>query len=132
LAWITTMIFAAAPSYLASRADPLQAIRGHAHATPSRSVPAFRGGPVAAEVLLAVVVLTGAGLLIKSFTQVMASPIGFDTRDLISASVEFPASTPYAPEAARQTLRQLEDDLRARLGARPMAFASNMPYSPLY
>jgi putative ABC transport system permease protein len=128
LGWLTALVFAAIPAYLASKADPLDAIRGATQVTAGRAIRALRAGLITAQVVLAVVVLTGAGLLIKSFARVVSLPMGFDARGLVTADLALPAPPVFSVDDARTFEHRLEDEVRARLGTRPVAFANYMPY----
>ena len=70
---------------------------------------------VAAQLSLALVLLVGAGLLLRSFAAVLETPNGFDTRGVLTARVALPA-TRYRDRAARL---QFWDRLRADIAALP-------------
>lgn len=130
LGWLTALAFAVIPAYLASRVDPLDSIRGATQVTAGRAIRAFRAGLVAAQVVLAVVVLTGAGLLIRSFARVVSLPMGFDAHGLVTADLTLPAPPAFSVDDARTFVHRLEEEVRTRLGGRPVAFANAMPYGP--
>jgi putative ABC transport system permease protein len=98
---VTPLLFGLLPSLQASRADLRDALSegGRSAAAPARSrVRAFL---VATEVAVALVLLVGAGLLIRSFANVMSVDPGFDTGGAITASMSVPATKyPDAPRAA--------------------------------
>jgi predicted permease len=71
---------------------------------------------VIAEVSLALVVLIAAGMLVESFRRLAATPLGFDTANLLTLRVEMPVST-YPDDAARARFgRLLEDNLQSLPG----------------
>jgi putative ABC transport system permease protein len=88
-----------------------------------------RGGLVLAEVALALILLAGAGLLIRSFALLLAQPPGLDTGNLLTAQVDLPPARYDTPEARRRFWL----DLTARLETLPgvvSAGASNaLPFS---
>jgi predicted permease len=75
-----------------------------------------RRGPkilVIAEVSLALVVLVAAGMLVESFRRLAATPLGFDTSNLLTLRLELPVAH-YADDAARARFgRQLEERVQA-------------------
>ena len=73
----------------------------------------LRGVFVAAEVALSLMLLVGAGLLVRSFTQVLTVDRGFQTHNRLFASVTIPASV----GAAR--IGQISRDVMTRLEALP-------------
>jgi predicted permease len=117
---------ALAPAILASRADPLASLRGTASATPGRLHRLVKDGLVASQVVLAVVLLTGAGLMIRSFAALLSEPLGFDARDLVVAEVPLPGA--YNDARRRAAIRQLHDELRGRLGPSSAAIGNSLPY----
>src|ERR1700722_4959046 len=66
-ALVTAILFGLAPAVAVSKTDVIEALKqGGQNATPGRGQRRFRGVLVAGEIALALVLLTGAGLLIKS------------------------------------------------------------------
>jgi predicted permease len=86
-------------------------------ASPSRSVSAPHGRLqavlVVAEIALSVVLLAGAGLMLKSFLQLRAVDTGFSTEGVLTATVDLPeGSYAKAPE-----IQRFYGDVLARLRA---------------
>jgi predicted permease len=77
LGLLTTLLFAIAPALQATRADPARALGrgGRGHAGGRHVVQRILVG---AQVSLAIVLLVGAGLLIRSFSRLQAMSPGFD------------------------------------------------------
>jgi predicted permease len=126
---ITTLLFAAVPALIASSVDPLSSMRGEEHATAGRRVHWLRGALVTSQVLIALLLLLGAGLLIKSFVHVFSIPQGFDSRDLVIASVDTVSDVASASvEQRRALVERLQTAIRNELGPIPTAFADRMPY----
>jgi putative ABC transport system permease protein len=109
---------------LALRA-PLEAVREGSRG--SGRTGWVRSGLVTSEVALALVLLAGAGLLVRSFEKLVAVPHGFRSDGLLTFSVSVPA-TVYKEPAQRAAFF---DAARARLGALPgvesVAMASTLP-----
>lgn len=82
---------------------------------------------VVAQLALAVVLLAGAGLTIKSFWQVMNTPFGFERRGLLVMSLGLPASR-YPRGAATPFYDQLLERLRALPGVEAAATGVNIPF----
>jgi len=98
-ALLSAALFGLAPAWKIARRDL------HASMKPART--GARGFLVIAEVALSVVLLTGAGLLVRSLLAVMAVDPGFE-KNVLSVRVSWPMGTP----AARQV------DFHRRLGER--------------
>jgi putative ABC transport system permease protein len=94
LALATGLLFGLAPALAASRPDlqePLKEGRRGA-----RRSGAARGLLVGAEVALAVVLLVGAGLLLRSFLRLLSVDLGFDPARTLTARAASPTSSPPA------------------------------------
>lgn len=80
-----------------------------------RGQEGFRAALVVAEIALALVLLTGAGLLAKSFLRLRAVDPGFRPDNVVRLSVELPESTYDDPAE----LHAFHEDMLSRLGALP-------------
>ena len=129
LAVITALLFGLAPSLRASRTELRDALAdgGRTGAAPMRS--RVRALLVAGEVAVALVLLVGAGLLIRSFAHVMAVDPGFDARGAITASMSVPR-TKY-PDGPRSALfySGLLDRLRRLPGVAAAGAVTQAPFS---
>jgi putative ABC transport system permease protein len=89
----------------------------------------FRGGLMIAEVALSVVLLTGAGLLIRSFVQLLDVNPGFDASRVLMLPIGLP-SFAY-PDAARQVTfyDQAIEAARAIPGVEAVGAIDDLPLS---
>lgn len=84
----TGVVFGLAPAWQASKLDQNATLKSAAqsnHATPRAQ--RFRGALVAAQIALAIVLLAGAGLLLKSFWTLLSTNPGFDADQVLTAGV---------------------------------------------
>jgi len=126
LTLLTTVLFGLAPAIGASRADLRTALQGSARSVSSgRQQRRLRSVLLMAEIGLAVVLLTGAGLLIKSFVNVLRNDSGFDARQSLTAQIQRNRSE--APEKLSSFVQQLLPHLRALPGVQAAAIASALP-----
>jgi putative ABC transport system permease protein len=88
----------------------------------------LRSGLVVLQVAAALVLLVGAGLLIRSFRQLMAVDPGFDAHDLVTIATQMPggARTPEQRTAVLRTIRERLEALPQVAGA---AAVSRLPFS---
>lgn len=127
LSWLVAMVCAVAPALAVTNADARGALHGAIRLGSSRPIRVLRNGLIAVQVFLAVLVLTGAGLFAKSFMQVFAVPMGFESRGLIAAELgTLRTITPMDGEGSAG--RRFQEAVRARLRAGTVAFSSAMPF----
>lgn len=109
----SALVFGILPAWKASRAnagDALKARTADAAVSHSR----LRGTLVVAEVALSCVLLTGAALLVRSFTELERLDPGFKPKGLLLVGLNLP--TDRYPAAAR---RAMLDDLQAVIQGMP-------------
>jgi putative ABC transport system permease protein len=129
LSLFTGLLFGALPAFRISQMDIGQSVaqggvRGDTGLRQNRA----RGALVVVEFALSMILLVGAGLLIRSFTRMLDVGVGFDTDNIVTAQVSLP-SRAY-PEPARRV--QLFDDLVERVRALPeVTTASAITFMPL-
>jgi putative ABC transport system permease protein len=126
LALLTTILFGLAPAIGASRTNLRTALEASARrASSGRQERRLRSVLLMAEIGLAVVLLTGAGLLIRSFVNVLRNDSGFDPRDALTAELQRNPSE--APENVSSFVHQLLPRLEALPGVQAAAIASGLP-----
>jgi len=82
-----------------------------------------------AEIALAIVLLTGAGLLVKSFRNLTAVQTGFDSHDVLTARVALPLDRYMSLEQQRSFFRELAGRLQALPGVTAAGAAATLPLS---
>jgi predicted permease len=127
LSVLTGLAFGTLPALRASRPD-LDALLRDAHATDSRPRRRLRSALVVAEVALSLMLLIGAGLLLRSFAKAARVDPGFDPHGLIT----FQLSLPPARYADGGSEVRFEQELRRRIaalpGVRAVAVTQSMPF----
>jgi putative ABC transport system permease protein len=98
---LTGVIFGAVPAFQSSRADVQDTLRSETRgSTTGRSTHLIRSSLVVAEVALALTLLVGAGLLIKSFARISAVNPGFRVSNVLTFSLTLPR-VKYPSDTAR-------------------------------
>jgi putative ABC transport system permease protein len=124
LATLTTVAFGLLPALQLSR--PGRGVVRERHATGSRR--AVRQVLVVAEVALALVLLTGAGLLIRSFARLMAVDPGFTASNVVTVQV-FAYSPDMTVERLRSFFNTTLDHLAVLPGVHAAGAVSAMPFA---
>ena len=84
---------------------------------------------VVSQLAVALVLIVGAGLLVRSFVRLLEIDPGYDTRDVLAARIR-PTPSRYANATARtDLLRSIRDDLSARPGVTSAALTRTLPLS---
>jgi predicted permease len=131
LALLTTILFGLAPAVASSRADlrtSLQSAGGRASL--GRQHRRLRSALLVVEISLAVLLLTGAGLLIRSFAHVLQNGTGFDPRECLTAKVQRNRSD--EPEMTTAFVQQLLPRLKALPGVNAAAIGTALPLEHVY
>jgi putative ABC transport system permease protein len=124
------ILFGLAPALRLSRLDVNAALKDGGRSAGTGLRGSFLSGfLVTVEMALAVVLLAGAGLMIRGFLATAAQPIGVDTRNILTMSVGLPSSAyPGAREQAA-FFDRLEKQAAAIPGTRMATLASSVPDS---
>lgn len=117
---VTGILFGLAPAFEALRADPHSVIKSGTRAGGGSNL--LRGSLVVAECALAMVLVAGAGLLVKSFLHLMNVEPGFDPRGLLTLRLSIPPSRdPVA------LFHRVEDRLKQLPGVESVASVNALP-----
>jgi predicted permease len=127
VATVTGLAFGMAPAWHASTGKASDALKTAARNTADRRQKAGRMVLTAAEVALSLVLLTGAGLLLKSFRTVMGVDLGFDPGHVVAMNVNLPTLRYPTPEARLRFFQELEKRTAALPGVESVAYANRMP-----
>jgi putative ABC transport system permease protein len=127
LSLATGVVFGLTPALAASRADLQEAMKEGGKASSGRGARTVRDLLVVAEVALALVLLVGAGLLMKSLVRMLHVDPGFNTENLLTMRLTLPPER-YADDAEAA---RFYDELTRRVGQLPgvrgAAEVSNLP-----
>jgi putative ABC transport system permease protein len=125
---VTGLLFGLLPAWSASRGDIAEALRENARTTAAGvSRSPLRSFLVTAELALALILLAGAGLLIKGFLRLQSVHPGFNPANVITMYLQLPG-TRY-PQFPSQT--NFRRELLARINAFPGAEAAMITDLPL-
>jgi predicted permease len=110
LSTLTALAFGLMPAWRGTRIEPHTALRQQSRgATVDRQHHRMRGLLVAGEVALAVVLLVGAGLLLRTFSSLVRVDIGFQATGTLTAGLFLPVRSPEARiEALERILERVE------------------------
>ena len=126
------LMFGLVPAWRATRpnlADVLQdSGRG---ATSSRRSRRLSNMMVASEVALALMLLVGAGLLIRSYVNLTSVSPGFRTSRVVSMEIVLPSTRYEGSEPKKKFYSELVDAVRALPGVTHAGAVSALPLSPL-
>jgi len=112
---LTGVLFGVMPAWRMSRLDPALALReGARSVTSGRGQNRLNSALVIAETAIGLVLLVGAGLLVRSLVRVLNVDPGFNTRNVLTASLNLPDS--QYPDLKKG---QFYDELLPRLAALP-------------
>ncbi|WP_438480234.1 ADOP family duplicated permease [Oleiharenicola lentus] len=118
---------AAAMTLVLSRADLADVMKdGSAGAGESRRTTWLRGGLVVVEVALAVVLLAGAGLMLRTFQQLQDVKPGFDPTQRYQARIDQTKLSSLTPAMRQEKINQVLERLRAVPGVSGVGVTSTM------
>jgi putative ABC transport system permease protein len=127
---LTGLLFSLLPTFKASRADVNEVLKsGTKAATSSRSLRLWRNSLVVSEIALSLILLVGAGLMIKSFSQLINVPPGFDPSNVLTGRVSLTRPVYEKTEERVRYVDQTLDRLLAMRGVESAAFVAPMPFS---
>ncbi len=108
---LTAMIFGLAPGLSMARTSVNEALKDESRGGTSTEQTRLRNAMVVAEVALALVLLVGAGLMLKSVRALLRHDPGFDAHNVLTFSVNLPnGSYPYDKGDSNQNTAALKFD----------------------
>ena len=125
----TGVAFGLAPALQLLRVDLQSDLKDGSGRVAGASGRRLRGGFVVTQLALAVMVTTGAGLLIKSFNRLRATDPGFDPSGVLTLEVNLPATSYETLTSVIETFDRVLTRLDALPGVQSTAITSSLPLS---
>jgi putative ABC transport system permease protein len=127
---LTGLIFGLVPALQSSRPDLSDALKEGARGSSGGS-RLFRNLFVVAEMALALVLLVGAGLMLRSFFQLHQVKTGFDTDRVLTMRVQLPTAKYQQPAQRAEFFKRAQERLAALPGVKSVGAISFLPLTGL-
>jgi predicted permease len=119
----TGLFFGIFPAWQVSRTDVQDAIKeGGRTGTSGAGHKRMRASLVVGEIAVSMILLVGAGLMLKSFYRVLHADSGFNARGVVTALISLPDAHYKDALARRQFVDQLVSKMRATPGVQAVGF----------
>jgi predicted permease len=124
------LVFGVVPAFGSRRRDLSNALKdGGRASTGGKDRMRARSGLVVAQVALALVLLVGSGLMLRSFVALKNVDPGFDTEGLVTFSLGLPSAEYQEPASVLDFQRRLADRLAAMPGVEAVGMINGLPLS---
>jgi putative ABC transport system permease protein len=127
IALVTSAVFGLVPALQASRMDLSKSLHEGARGTGGSASGRARGWLIGTEVALALVLLTTAGLMIRSFLRVQAVQPGFQSDSVLAFDLQLPDARYPADASKVRLFQQLTERLETLPGVRAAGGISYLP-----
>ena len=127
VAVLTGLVFGLVPALYVARPDIAAMLRESVRGSSRGSMNRLRSGLVVAEMALAVVLLIGAGLLIKSFVALLRVDTGFRTENVVTFDVALPPAKYGKDDARIAAMSSLTTRLAALPGSQSVGVINGRP-----
>ncbi len=124
---VTGLIFGIVPALRGTSLNLTNQLKGGQRSTEGSGSSKLRSGMVVAQVALSIMLLIGAGLLIRSLGQQARTDLGFQPDNLLVGRIDLPASE--YPEADQRIafFSSVKEDIEARPGVLSASLISQLP-----
>ena len=135
---LTGLLFGVLPAVRGARGDTIRSLREGGKTSSQFGIGRARGVLVVSEVALAVVLLTGAGLMIRSLWKLQAIDLGIKPEHVLALRVSYPERPANLNDAAGhshaivQFYRDLTDRVQALPGVESVGAVGDLPIADGY
>jgi putative ABC transport system permease protein len=129
---LTGVLFGALPALQISRIDLNQTLKEGGKGSAGVGRRYLSRTLVMIEVALAVIVLVGAGLLVRSFQKLLQVDPGFRADQLLSLKIELSHSRYQSSEQVRDFYQRLTPRIQALPGVEQAALIDRLPFAPSF
>lgn len=124
---VTTIVFGLVPALRTLRVNLVESLREGGQSTPGGHRQRLRSLLVVAEVSLAVVLVIGAGLMVRSLSALGNIDLGFKPDHMLTMRVAVPPARYDTPEKVVDFFRVLNEKVRALPGVQSAGFVRVLP-----
>jgi putative ABC transport system permease protein len=127
---LATVVFGTLPALRATKVDPHTVLRESSRAA-SHGIARQRllQGSIVIQVALALVLLLGSALMVRTLASLLNADPGFDPRNVTTAQVSIPGTTYDSPEKALGFFDALLENTRAQAGVADAALIWGLPFT---
>jgi predicted permease len=128
VALLTGIVFGLAPALRASRVDLNSVLKDGGRGSVGKGHQRLRNSFVIVQVALSLVLLIGAGLLVRSYRHIQNAYPGFNSRNVLSFRLSLPSSR-YKGPAVTNFYKQLAERIKAMPGVETAGTSYSLPMS---
>ena len=126
----TALLFGLVPMLKSARSNVYDILRsGSKTATSVNTLRLWADSLVVSEVALTFVLLVSAGLMLRSFAELISVPPGFDAHNVLTGNITLSDSKYSEPDQRLQYVNQTLARLKAMPGAESAAYSAPLPFS---
>jgi len=116
LSVLTGIVFGLVPALQSSRLDLNEVLKEGGRQASAGTGQRLRSALVVSEIALAVVLLIGAGLMMKSLLRLLDTNVGFNTENLLTMGIVLPPAKYQDPNQLSNVYTQLDERVRSLPG----------------
>src|SRR5206468_6613655 len=124
---LTGIAFGIVPALEVSKSECADTLREESRTSAGTRSTWLRDGLVMAELSVSIVLLTGAGLMVRSLSALLHQNPGFDRTNLLTFVINLPEASYKDDAAVRQFAKRLSSALQELPGVRETAVISKLP-----
>ena len=124
---LTGVVFGLGPAIQSARGGITQSLKEGSRGSTGTGGRTMRRVLIAVEVAMALILLTGGGLLLRNFIELQALDLGFKADKILVGFVNPPRTSYQTPEQRRAFYDQVLEKLRALPGVQTAALSSILP-----
>jgi predicted permease len=128
VAVLTALLFGLVPALKGSRTKLHEVLKDSGRSSGGASKHGLLRALVVAELALAVVLLTGGGLMLRDLRHLLGVDMGIATEGLVTMNIAFPESRYADPSARTSFVRDVEERVRAVPGISAAGVTTIIPF----
>jgi len=124
---LAALLFGIAPAILSTRVDPAALLSTRGEAGANRSGARLRSGMIVGEVALSVLLVAGAGLMLRSFAELSAVDPGYEPDGAVALEIALPFFTYRSLDRRQAFFTDLLERTRSVPGVTSAGIAAKLP-----